>query len=589
MNEAPHRMALPGDAVFALQSVVWPGSQHPRPALVLRLFGPVTVLPLGQGLRLDPMGGVRLDTAHNIFALEQWRRAGLTDLRLVLEGSGTVTLTVTGETAPKRKPVTQTHRLELPATLGMRAWIGRAALLHMALTAETAALVSGLTWATTNPPRRLPHLALTITTFHREAEVRRGIERFAGRAAQLADFLDLIVIDNGQTLEPVSLPRIRVIPNRNLGGAGGFARGMAEARAIGATHCLFMDDDASLDTSGLTRIWTFLAHATDPRTAVAGALMSAEFPTELWENGATFAGAFRPISRGLDLADPVDLFKAEFNALKPRRNFYGGFWCYAFPLDHVTHAPFPFFVRGDDTSFCIANRFANVTLPGVLCHQEVDFTEKESSLTLYLDLRSNLIHLATLPQNLRLIRSLRLITRFFGRSLMQHQVDSLGGLNAAVEDFLAGPEALEPDLATRRASLAAARQSEVWREMTAPIAPPRRFNPQWKLTRIAFALGLNGLLLPGFEHWGDRIVLTQKQRGVVRWCWGAAEIAYVSTDGQRVMQLRLNRRATWGEGFRMLRNLGRLVWNYGRLRREWAAGYARMTRADWWDQFRGSL
>ena len=270
-------------------------------------------------------------------------------------------------------------------------------------------------------------------------------------------------------------------------------------------------------------------------------------------------------------------------------NFYGGFWCYAFPVDQVTHEPFPFFVRGDDTSFCIANGFSHVTLPGVLSYQEVDFSEKETSLTLYLDLRSNLIHLVTLPrQRLRLWRAVILPARFFGRCLMQHQTDSMAALNRAVEDFLTGPDFIEaePDLATRRADLAQARRVEVWTPRSAAPVPRTRFNPHSRLQRMVLALTLNGLLLPGFGRWGDRVVLSQKQRGVVRYVWGAAEITYVSTDGGSVMQIAQNKPEALRQSLRMVWNLMRLVTRFPRLRRVWRQGYARMTRPEWWESQR---
>ena len=596
---APHQMTGPVPGLHALQEAVWPQAHHPVRALVLKTFGEVAILPLARGLRFEAGGEVRLNTAHNIFALGKWRaQAGLTDLRLVIEGEGRFTLTLTGELEgmgpdgiwKPPAPLTESQGLTLtkgaPLVLDLAAWLaGPALVLHLALTAEGPATLNALTWATSDAPRRLPHLALTITTFRREANARHAIDNFTGRPPMLEGFLDLLVIDNGQTLEPVDLPHIRVIPNRNLGGSGGFARGMAEARALGASHCLFMDDDASLDMDGLRRIWTFLAHATDPRTAVAGALMSAEFPSELWENGATFAGNFLALGRGLDLAVPGDLFFGEITSAHPRVNFYGGFWCYAFPLDHVTHAPFPFFVRGDDTSFCIANGFANVTLPGVLCHQDVDFTEKESSQTLYLDLRSNLIHLATLPhQGRALRRALTLPMRFFGRCMMQHQTDSLAALSQAVEDFLKGPAFVEaePDLASRRASIAAARKVEVWRPKGEVPTPKGFINPHVVWQRRLMALSLNGILLPGFAWWGNRVVLTQRQRGIVRPCFGASDVWYVSTDGEKVMHIRQDKLLELRLGLRMLRALVRLALAWPRLKRDWEQGYARMTKAEWW-------
>ncbi|MCW1918420.1 glycosyltransferase [Rhodobacter sp. KR11] len=583
MDQAPHQMR---EGLYALQPLVWPQPIHPVQGLTLRRQGAVDLAP-GM-LTFGPGGYLRLNTAYNIFPLGKWRRlCGLRDLRLVLRGTGLLTLSIKGET--RDRPFAERHDLRLAGVVEvlLTDLPADVEILHLSFRCADQATLTEVTWATTDAPKRLPRLALSITTYHREAQVARTIARFV-RETQ-GDHLRLIVVDNGQTLTAPDHPRIRLVPNRNLGGAGGFARGMAEARAEGASHCLFMDDDAALDFASVDRIWTFLAHVTDPRTAIAGALTSAEQPTELWENGAVFRGHFQPLARGLDLAVPADLLKAELLSTPVPTNFYGGFWCYAFPLDHVTHAPFPFFVRGDDTSFCIANGFSNVTLPGVLCYQDVDFSEKETSLTLYLDLRSNLIHLVTLPrQSLRLWRAVILPARFFGRCLMQHQTDSMAALNRAVEDFRAGPGFVEaePDLASRRADLAAARRVELWTPSTNVPAPRQRFNPHSRLQRLALALTLNGLLAPGFGRWGDRVVLSQKQRGVVRFAWGAAEITYVSTDGGRVMQIRQNKPEALRQSLRMAWNLMRLVAAFPRLRRVWARGYTRMTRPEWWENQR---
>jgi hypothetical protein len=590
----PHRIA--GTQLQALQTLVWPG-ESPVDGLVQRSHG---VHFSGREARFAAGGRLDLDTAHNVFPLAKWRlHAGLTDLRLVVAGEGRLTLTIAAEADPgdeihparfretaatRSPPRTERQSLTLtqgtPVILDMRRWLGHEALLlHLRFEAAVPAKLTQVTWASADLPRRLPHLALSITTFHREAAVQGAIARFIAQQGPLSPHLDLIVVDNGQSLPPIQHPKIHIHPNRNLGGSGGFARGLTEARALGASHVLFMDDDAALSPSAIARIWTFLAHAKDPATAVAGALMSAEYPHELWENGATFYNRFMPLARCRDLTDLTDLLVTESISLKPQRNFYGGFWAFAFPIAAVRRAPFPFFVRGDDTSFCIMNPFRPVTLPGVLSHQDVDFTEKESPLTLYLDLRSNLIHLATLPQKNRLSRGIALTLRYFGRSLMMHQTDSLRSLNLAMEDFLAGPEALEPDLAQRRAAIAQGLRHEIWQNLT-DLPPERRtFGPG---LRGLFALGLNGLLLPFFGLWGNRVILPQNQRGVVRPCWGACEVIYVSTDGQRMMRLPLDRRASLTEGLRMVGNLVRLVAGARRLRRAWAKGYEEMTRETWW-------
>ena len=62
-----------------------------------------------------------------------------------------------------------------------------------------------------------------------------------------------------------------------------------------------------------------------------------------------------------------------------------------FPLCQVSMYSFPFFVRGDDIEFSYTNKFNIINLNGVGIWQE-DFKIKASPLTLYLDVRSHILH-----------------------------------------------------------------------------------------------------------------------------------------------------------------------------------------------------
>lgn len=80
------------------------------------------------------------------------------------------------------------------------------------------------------------------------------------------------LIDNGKTLSAnKEISRLieqypdnfKIIENRNVGGAGGFTRGMIEAIAekqkFGLTHVQLMDDDASFDPELFIRAYGFLS------------------------------------------------------------------------------------------------------------------------------------------------------------------------------------------------------------------------------------------------------------------------------------------------------------------------------------------
>ena len=195
-------------------------------------------------------------------------------------------------------------------------------------------------------------LAISITTFRREAEV-------AATAARIGDFLDgagapaldalgaeahLFVVDNGQSAELPPHPRLTLIPNANLGGAGGFARGLAAAEDGGFTHCLFMDDDASFMMESLLRTLAFLRLARSPKAAVSGAMISEARRWAMWERGAVFNGACRPDHVGVDLRDPVAVAQMELAAAAPKpRGFYAGWWYFAFPVAAGHALPVPVF------------------------------------------------------------------------------------------------------------------------------------------------------------------------------------------------------------------------------------------------------
>src|SRR5215218_7300024 len=106
------------------------------------------------------------------------------------------------------------------------------------------------------------------------------------REPVLRDRVDIVVVDNGRSLQPddLDLAHVTLLPNPNLGGAGGFARGLMHLRAEGrVTHVLFMDDDVSFDPDLVVRIVRLLSYASDPQLCIAGAMLVREQPTLLFE------------------------------------------------------------------------------------------------------------------------------------------------------------------------------------------------------------------------------------------------------------------------------------------------------------------
>lgn len=587
-------------AAQVLQRLLWPEQGIiTEQALYLRLSGPAAYCDRKNDIHFQPGGEAAFDTAANIFNLGKWRRcADLADLRLRLCGAGRFGLVVF-QVLPERSRERLANRIVTLAPdseVDLSHFIRdpAAGLLYFTLTALDAGHLSEAAWITRQPPRRLPRMALSITTFRREAALHRTVARFESFMAEtpLADHLRLLVVDNGQSVVLPPSPRVTLIPNPNLGGSGGFARGLAEARARGASHCIFMDDDAAIPFGAIERVWAFLAHCHDPATAVAGGLAMANHRWSLWENGAIFDRRCQPQWLGTDMRDAGQVIRMEL-ASTPRNppNFYGGWWFFAFAIDAARHAPFPFFIRGDDVSFSLANGFDIVTLPGVICFQDADFAEKESLQTLYLDLRSHLVHHLALPaMDIGRKATLGIAADFFMRSLLQGHHDTLAALNLAVEDVLRGPAffAENADLADRRAALAGLRRSEVWHPLTSPPPAPRlRINLHGnglraRFWRLVLDLTLNGHLLPFFGAWGNHVTLRAGQRGDIGAHWGAARVTYTSPDGTQGMTLHHSKRKALRQTLRMIRNLLRLARHYGATKAAWQSGYGSLASPEFW-------
>jgi hypothetical protein len=364
---------------------------------------------------------------------------------------------------------------------------------------------------------------------------------------------------------------------------------MQAAMQAGFSHCLFMDDDAACGPDSLIRTVAFLRLARNLATALAGAMIATDVPWQMWENGAVFDRICRPRSKGADLRTLCDVLAVETAAAQPTPpNFYGGWWYFAFPLSHARRYPFPFFVRGDDISFSLANRFDIATLNGVVSWQE-SFFAKESPLTLYLDLRSHLHHHLTWPQlSIGRAGTARIALWFVIRALAKMHYESAQALLWAWQDMMAGPDhfARDPGLVTRRAAIAGLTQQESWRSGETQVEG--RAKPSPRLLAWLMKLTLNGHLLPFFRVLGKSRHLHIDDRGPIWPVWGAACLRYTDPATQRsymvahdkVRFLRLALSAA-GLTWRWLRG-------YRSLAQSYSDNYGRIASRTYWETQFGS-
>jgi len=593
-------------AELTLQNIVFAEAEVAADAALYFHLGDGGQVDPGSGLiHLDPGAVLSFDTYFNAFDLGEWTEACALDrLAFHLAGEGRMQLRVTrarlAETGQRPREIFEdvVLRDELTLDTGEEHVTDLSALLsergEVLIFVEIEALEGGATFAagrfTGGPlPESLPTLAISITTFKREAEVEATARRLDAYLAEcvFADRISVQVVDNGQSANIAETEHVKVFPNANLGGAGGFARGMLEARASGASHCLFMDDDASFHMENIGRTFAFLALARDPATAIAGAMITNTRKYEMWENGAVFNGVCRPRNVRTDLRERENVERLMFRAHEPLPdNGYGGWWYFAFPLAKAKHYPFPFFVRGDDSGFALANQFHIRTLNGVVSFQD-SFAEKETPQIRYLDARYHLVHHLVFRELERgALRTALVPLRLILRTIAKLHYESVDAEILAIEDVLRGPDFFveNADMAARRTDLKALTKEEVWRPLE---ARPTKLRTGRRITDRLWALTLNGHLLPFFGLFGQRRVLRLSSRGPLWAIWGAREITYVDRASGRGYTVRFDRRRGLSLIWTSLRLSLQLVRDYPRLRDLYRARYPEITSEASWRKLLG--
>lgn len=269
-------------------------------------------------------------------------------------------------------------------------------LIGIKIFAHDTSILYGGGWLSPDPEVQHVHLGIGITTFKREEAVKAAVARLSKAISAhplYSGLIDITVVDNGQTLSPEDVPGATLIPNKNLGGTGGFTRSLIHYQETGEhTHCLFMDDDASCEASSIFRSISFIRHATDPKASLSGAMLFENIQFQQWENGAWFDGGCHSLKRDFDMRNADRLLE---NEEEPSERIYGAWWFF-FPLAEAKNYSLPFFVRGDDIDFSYSNNFKVISLNGVSCWQQ-DFKTKENAMTAYLFLRSHVVHHLTIP------------------------------------------------------------------------------------------------------------------------------------------------------------------------------------------------
>lgn len=462
--------------------------------------------PTDAGTLLPAGATARADTYFSAFSLYFW--AGKTDLdsaRLTLEiasGRGEIALVHVDAagTHPLGAPMAFDAAGPLVLDLPFSVKALKDGLVFWTVTADSDVVIGTARYVTREAPVRDVRLALVVTTFRREAAATETMARFA-RSGLVGRGHELLVVDNGASLEAEPPEGVRLIRNRNLGGAGGFSRGLMEMRAEGkATHVLFMDDDASTHMECIDKAIALLAFATSERLAVCGTMFLEEVPWRQLDAGAQVKPGFglAALKTHRDMRRRANLLANEDDA----EAHYGGWWFFAFKLDQAKELAFPFFVRGDDVLFGLRHDF-DVIAPSGVASWQPSFESKVSPSTEYLAHRSEFM-VGLLRLDDETARLGPLIRRAFRLALGEaggFRYEIAEARCRAMEDVLLGPGFFRdnPSAIARLTALKAELGAEYPRPLpreSLPQALPysRAREPKWR--RLLRRYTLDGHLLP---------------------------------------------------------------------------------------------
>ncbi|MEY3700699.1 MAG: hypothetical protein RIT16_1059, partial [Actinomycetota bacterium] len=452
--------------------------------------------------------------------------------------------------------------------------------------------MTGGEWVSSDAATHDVKLSLSITTFNRQEYVRKTVHNVLALENEL-DVLRgrvrVFVVDNAQNVSfdaPDSAP-LQVVPNGNLGGAGGFARGLIELRKQGwATHVLFMDDDITLEPEALVRTMALFANARDPKLCVHGAMLSEERPWLQFEAGSEYS--FRSIYPLQALGREDDLRDRSLAvADAPEIPFdYTAWWYTAFPISITSENPLPVFVRGDDVAFGLMHTGKHsITLNGVIVWH-ADFGLKNNPSSLFYESR-NLALVDTLVFDKHHWWNLAYRFASFGfRNLFSMRYASTEYMLKGLKAYLAGPnEWMKIDHAALHDDLRKCAE-----EKPAPLSPelaaiePRK--PRHKALRaigFLFALVLvGGYIIPrplrlrgyGVGPIDARAVGVATLRNRILYRHDRIADGYVvERDTKRFFSL-------LGQ---VAKSIVSIAFSYGRLKRDYRAAYPEMVSTQAWE------
>ncbi|MCD2264087.1 glycosyltransferase [Dietzia aurantiaca] len=413
-------------------------------------------------LRLEPGAVVDTNTYFGRFEASYWQRwTYLTELtvRVSIESTGRVDVLVrASDIGSHVRTVDMVHHdgdgmavLHVPVdtfTDGGAMWLEFHAV-------DAEATVSEVAWSTTTT-RPVRRAAVAICTFNRADDCAATVDSLASDPL-VADLIDdLYVTDQGTDLVETRDAfahaveefgdRLHYLRQPNLGGAGGFSRGMFEAtapEAPGPVDVLLMDDDVRVEPETVLRLFAFAAVTREPM--LVGAQMMYLFNPDYLLVSAERT-QLAELRGGLDADEFALRDESVVENLQERRidAEYNAWWSCLIPGEAVENVglPMPYFFQWDDIEYGLRCRQAGMptcTLQGAAVWHADFYWKDGDDFGQFFSQRNSLVT-ASIRQGIDPKDMAKNLARTVLRAIAAMQYGLAATRLRGIEAFLDGPD-----------------------------------------------------------------------------------------------------------------------------------------------------
>lgn len=308
-----------------------------------------------------------------------------------------------------------------------------------------------------------------ITTMNKVQYCIDNIRSLGNNLDALETVKEILIVDQGTEkvqdhpdFEEVVAPlagKFRIINQANLGGSGGFARGMFESVNNGSDYVMLLDDDVVVEPESILRLITFADYCKNP--TIVGGHMFDMYDRSVLHAFGEVVNPWRTFydKPHADMSLGHDLGRNNLRSthwMHRRVDVdYNGWWMCLIPTEVINKIglSLPLFLKWDDAEYGLRAKeagIATVSFPGAaLWH--VSWQDKDDSVgwQAYFHERNRLItaliHSPFEKGGSVLRESLFLDVKH--ALSMQYYTEE--GRLMAIEDLLSGPEHLHPSLSER--------------------------------------------------------------------------------------------------------------------------------------------